>query len=355
MPFYRFETAVKSSVFGGSWSTPYGTRFLVPWGDMSLKVPMDALREEYEAWEKLRRQRHPEPEPEPEPPKPAPLPSLPSGPFDWADDVEQEFFSSPSSSDSDDDSTDDTPSKPSPLLSFSSGPFDWADDVEQEFFSSPSSSDSDSGSTDDSDIRLDIDLDNKPDTDLVDSPIVDQVVAEGVGAVGTGTTLCTIPEEDEEEDETGEDEAGDFDTIDLSDSDLTSVDDWTDFDTTLMADYDATVLADSDSISLDDPTPTPLDPAFSTASTDIATLTVYHIDTTGPDFSLNMVECDTASDPSDIKPDDPAATGKDLFDTIWQLLSSTAGLLNLNTYPTVFNTAARACAAFLILLTTARW
>ncbi|PIL30506.1 hypothetical protein GSI_07206 [Ganoderma sinense ZZ0214-1] len=352
MPFYPFHTAINSSVFGGSWSTPYGTRFFVPWGDRSLKVPMDALREEYEAWEKLRRERHPEPEPEPEPPKPAPLPSLPSGPFDWADDVEQEFFSSPSSSDSDDDSTNDMPSKPSPLLSFPSGSFDWADDVEQEFFSSPSSSDSDDGSTDDSDTGLDIDLDNKPDTDLVDSPIVDQVVAEGVGAVGTGTTLCTIPEEDEEEDVTEEDEAGDFDTIDLSDSDSTSVDDYDATmlaDITILADFDLAPMNDSDSTSVEDPTPMPLDdPASSTASaasTDIPTTAyrILNIDTTGPNLSPSMVECDTTSD---IKPDDPAATAKDLFDTIWQLL---------NTYPTVFNTAARACAAFLILLTTARW
>ncbi|PIL30492.1 hypothetical protein GSI_07192 [Ganoderma sinense ZZ0214-1] len=354
MPFYPFHTAINSSVFGGSWSTPYGTRFFVPWGDRSLKVPMDALREEYEAWEKLRRERHPEPEPEPEPPKPALLPSLPSGPFDWADDVEQEFFSSPSSSDSDDDSTNDTPSKPSPLLSFPSGSFDWADDVEQELFSSPSSSDSDDGSTDDSDIRLDIDLDIKPDTDLADSPIVDQVVAEGVGAVGTGTTLCTILEEDEEEDVTGEDEAGDFDAIDLSDSGSTSVDDYDATmlaDITILADFDLAPMDDSDSTSADDPTPTPLDDPASSTDIPRTAYRILNIDTTGPNLSPSMVECDTTSD---IKPDDPAATAKDLFDTMWQLLSSTVGLLNLNTYATV-NTAARACAAFLILLATARW
>ena len=58
MAYYAFQTAFKSGVIGGSWSTPYGTRFLVRWGDTSLKVPMAALRQEYEAWENFRRERH---------------------------------------------------------------------------------------------------------------------------------------------------------------------------------------------------------------------------------------------------------------------------------------------------------
>ena len=58
MAFYAFKTALKSGVIGGSWSTPYGTRFLVRWGDTSLKVPMAALWQEYEAWENFRRESH---------------------------------------------------------------------------------------------------------------------------------------------------------------------------------------------------------------------------------------------------------------------------------------------------------
>ncbi|KAM5542578.1 hypothetical protein V8D89_003539 [Ganoderma adspersum] len=311
MAYYAFNTAFKSSVIGGSWSTPYGTRFFVRWGDTSLKVPMAALRQEYEAWEKFRRERHPEPEPEPEPPM--------------------------------------TPA-PAPLPSFSYGTFDWADDVEQEFFSSTGG--------DDSNIFTDSNLDSNLDADLVDSPIVDQVVAEGVAVVGAGTTLCTIPEEGEEEDVTGEDETGDLDSIDLSDptdsdSDSDYSTDSTDSDTTLLADNDATILAgcdptsmdDSDSILLDDPTPTPPTSSTSTAgSTDTVIYRIINIDTTSTHFSLHMVQDDSASNiKTDTDTTDPAATAKELFDTI-QLLS-TAGLLNLNTYATVFDTAARACAA----------
>nr|VWP01372.1 Cytochrome P450 monooxygenase AKT7 (EC (AK-toxin biosynthesis protein 7) [Ganoderma boninense] len=312
MPFYPFSTAIKSTVIGGSWSTPCGTRFFVRWGNVSLKVPMAALRDEYEAWEKLRRERHPEPEPEPEPPKPALLPSLLSGPFDWADNVEQEFFSSSNESDSEDDSTNDTPLNPISLPSFPSDHFDWADDL---------------------------------DTDVVDSPIVDQVLADWISAVGTGTTLCAIRELYKEEDVPWEDEADDFDWIDLFNADSTDSTDpdttiMPDNDTTILADGDKTILADSDWTSLDDS-----DSAPSTISTDTAT-TVYrivNIDTTGPDFSLHMVEYDTASDASNTKADDPAATAKELSDTM-QLLS-TADLLNLDTYATVFDTAARACVA----------
>ncbi|KAM5542573.1 hypothetical protein V8D89_003534 [Ganoderma adspersum] len=314
MAYYAFNTAFKSSVIGGSWSTPYGTRFFVRWGDTSLKVPMAALRQEYEAWEKFRRERHPEPEPEPEPPM--------------------------------------TPA-PAPLPSFSYGTFDWADDVEQEFFSSTGG--------DDSNIFTDSNLDSNLDADLVDSPIVDQVVAEGVAVVGAGTTLCTIPEEGEEEDVTGEDETGDLGSIDLSDPTDYDSDDSTDSDRTLLADdNDRTILAecnpiamdDSDSISLDNPIPTPLDdptPPTSSTPTDINApiYRIINIDTTGTNFSLHMVQDDGASDATDSKTDtdttDPAATAKELFDTI-QLLS-TAGLLNLNTYATVFDTVARACAA----------
>ncbi|KAM5542564.1 hypothetical protein V8D89_003525 [Ganoderma adspersum] len=313
MAYYAFNTAIKSSVIGGSWSTPYGTRFFVRWGDVSLKVPMAALRQEYEAWESLRRERHPEPELEPEPLTPA----------------------------------------PALFPSFSSGAFDWADDVEQEFFSGTGT---DTG-TDDSDISTD----SKLDAGLVDSPIVDQVVADGVVVVGAGTTLCTIPEEDEEEDVTGEDKAGDLDSIDLSDSTDYDSDDSTDSDRTLLADdNDRTILADCnpiamdacDSIPLDGPIPTPLDdltPRTSSTPTDInaPVYRIINIDTTSSNFPLHMVQDDGASDATDSKTDtdttDPAATAKELFDTI-QLLS-TAGLLNLNTYATVFDTVARACAA----------
>ena len=58
MAFYPLSAPFNSSVIGGSWSTPFGTRFFVRCGDVSFKVPMGALRGEYEAWEKFRRERH---------------------------------------------------------------------------------------------------------------------------------------------------------------------------------------------------------------------------------------------------------------------------------------------------------
>ncbi len=323
---YEYYTYKKSSVIGGSWSTPFGTPFFIRWGDWSIKVPMDRLRYEYEAWENMKLQRRrmsslvlrsakctdvfrSHPAAEPEPPKPEPLPSILSDRFDWAEDVEQELFSG--SSDSDNlNSTGNT----------------------------------------DSDIKLDI----KPDTDQVDSPIVDQVVPEGVVVVGAGTTLCAILEAGEEEDVTGEDEAGDFDSIDLddsTDSDSTSQDDSdsTDPDTTVTplddstdsTDSDSTILADNYSTPLDDSNPTPLDDptVLPTPSTDVDTTTyrIINVSATGTDFSLHMVEDDTASDTNS------TTAAQELFEAIQFL--ATVGLLNLDTYATVFDTAARACAA----------
>ena len=246
---------------------------------------------------------------------------------------------------------------PPPIPSFSHGSFDWADDVEQEFFSSTGGNDTN--------IFTNGNLGRNLDTSLVDSPIVSQVVAEGVAVVGAGTTLCVIPEEGEEEDVTGEDEASDLDSMDLSDptdSDSTSLDESIDSngsDTTLLADNDATILGDCNPTSMDDsrssdsillgdptPTPTPLDdptPSTSLVSIDTTAYRIINIDTTGSNFSFHMVQDDSASDSSDTDATDPSATAKELFDTI-QLLS-TASLLNLNTYATVFDTVARACAA----------
>ncbi|KAI1788470.1 hypothetical protein LXA43DRAFT_1159315 [Ganoderma leucocontextum] len=245
----------KSNVTGGSSATPFNTPFFVRWGESSIKVPMARLLDEYNAWEKLQRRA------EPELPKADPFPSFPSGPFDWAEDVEQELFSGGNDS-------DNTSSKP----------------------------------------------DSNLDTDDVDSPIVDQVVSEGVAVVGAGTTLCAIPEEDEEEDMTGEDEVADPDPTDPTDP------------TT------STTSTDSDSIPLTD----------STTSTDIDN-TVYRIlnvSATGNDLSLHMVEDDTTSNTDT---NDPTTAAKELFEAI-QFLAG-VGLLNLDTYATVFDTAARACAA----------
>ncbi|KAI1788487.1 hypothetical protein LXA43DRAFT_1159357 [Ganoderma leucocontextum] len=223
----------KSNVTGGSWSTPFNTPFFVRWGDSSIKVPMARLLDEYNAWENLQRRA------EPEPLKDNPFPSFPSGPFDWAEDVEQELFS--------DDSND----------------------------------------SDNSIIKLD----SKPDIDRVDSPIVDQVVPEGVAVVGAGTTLCTIPEEDEEGDVTMEDAAADPDS-------------------TTSSDIDSTVYR------------------------------IVNVSATGNDLSIHMVEDDSTSD-TDM--DDSTTTAKKLSEAI-QFLAG-VGLFNLDTYATVFDTAARVCAS----------
>ncbi|KAI1788481.1 hypothetical protein LXA43DRAFT_1063580 [Ganoderma leucocontextum] len=231
----------KSNVTGGSSATPFNTPFFVRWGESASRSPWPDFSTT-----------------ESEPPKADPFPSFTSGPFDWAEDVEQELFSGGNDS-------DNTSSKP----------------------------------------------DSNLDTDDVDSPIVDQVVSEGVAVVGTGTTLCAIPEEDEEEDVTGEDEVADPDPTDPTDS---------------------TTSTDSDSIPLAD----------STSSTDIDN-TVYRIlnvSATGNDLSLHMVEDDTTSNTDT---NDPTTAAKELFEAI-QFLAG-VGLLNLDTYATVFDTAARACAA----------
>ena len=241
---------------------------------------------------------------------------------------------------------------PPPIPSFSHGSFDWADDVEQEFFSSTGGNDTN--------IFTNGNLGRNLDTSLVDSPIVCQVVAEGVAVVGAGTTLCVIPEEGEEEDVTGEDAGSDLDSTDLFDqtdlSDPTDYDsddsidsiDSNDSDRTLRADdNDRTILADCDAIFTDDSDSTPAPVDDPTTPTDI-NATVYriiNIDTSGNNFSLHMVQDDSTDSNTDTDTDttDPSAIAKELFDTI-QLLS-TAGLLKLNTYATVFDMVAEACAA----------
>ena len=184
----------------------------------------------------------------------------------------------------------------------------------------------------------------------MDSPIVDQVVADGVAVVGAGTTLCAIPEEGEEEDVTGEDAGSNLDWIDLSDPadyDYDSDDsiDSNDSDRTLRADdNDRTILADCNTILTDDSDLTPASLDNPTTPTDI-NATVYriiNIDTTGNNFSLHMVQNDSTDSNTDTETSDPAAIAKELFGTI-QLLS-TAGLLKLNTYATVFDMVAEACA-----------
>ena len=187
----------------------------------------------------------------------------------------------------------------------------------------------------------------------MDSPIVDQVVADGVAVVGAGTTLCAIPEEGEEEDVTGEDAGSDLDSMDLSDPadyDYDSDDsiDSNDSDRTLRADdNDRTILADCDTILTDgdDSTPASLDNPTTPTDINATVYRIINIDTSGTNFSLHMVQDDStdSNTDTDTDPSDPSAIAKELFDTI-QLLS-TAGLLKLNTYATVFDMVAEACAA----------
>ncbi|PIL30515.1 hypothetical protein GSI_07215 [Ganoderma sinense ZZ0214-1] len=96
----------KSNVTGRTWSTPFNTPFFFRWGEWSIKVPMECLREEYDAWEELQRRRRPQGTPtDQEAGETNARPSLTPNAFDWAEDVEQELFSDGSASDSDDSSS----------------------------------------------------------------------------------------------------------------------------------------------------------------------------------------------------------------------------------------------------------
>ena len=306
-----------------------------------------------------------------------PLPSFSSGHFDWADDVEQELFSGSSNDCSNTntnvniDNTDinlDSNLNSDPLSSFPSSHFDWAEDVEQELFS---------GATDDfgnTVIKLDnvtsinpdsnldsLDsLDSKPDIDPIFSPIIDQVAPEGVVVVGVGTTLCAIPEEGEEEDVTREDEVSDVDSIDLtdsdSDSDLTPRAHWTNIDSTSSntASLDDTSLAPlDDSAPMDDSIPqiasnhlnasTPRPISIPPADTNTIVYRIIDVSTANNAFSLHMVEDDTASSSSKTNTSNSKTSpAQELYEAIQFL--GTVGLLNLDTYATVFDTAARVCA-----------
>lgn len=43
----------KSNVTSRTWSTPFNTPFFIRWGEWNIKVPMETLREEYDAWEEI--------------------------------------------------------------------------------------------------------------------------------------------------------------------------------------------------------------------------------------------------------------------------------------------------------------
>ncbi|KAM5542584.1 hypothetical protein V8D89_003545 [Ganoderma adspersum] len=224
----------KSNVTGRTWSTPFNTPFFIQWGEWSVKVPMDHLREEYNAWEELQH------------------------------DLEQEDLQ-----------TEREARGADPFPSSTSSAFDWAEDVEQELFSDNSTSN----------------LHGEPDADRVDSPIVHQGTPGGLAVDGAGTTSLIGPGEGREEDVRGEDEA---------------------------------TVADAT-------TPT------SSSDVDNRVYRVIKVSTTGNAPSIHMVE------DAGIVTTDDSMTAQRLSEVI-QFLAG-VGLLKLDTYATVFDTAARGCAS----------
>ena len=245
----------KSNVTGRTWSTPFNTPFFIQWGEWSIKVPMDHLREEYNAWEELQRDR---------------MSSLPSPPLEGTHlvhsilAVEQEATQTEREAHGGD-----------PFSSCGSIAFDWAEDVEQEFFSANSINN----------------LHGESDANLVDSPIVDQGIPGGAVVAGAGTTSRIGSGEDEGEDVRGEDAATVTDTT----------------------------------------TPT------SSSNVDNRVYRVIKVSTTGNPSSIHMVE-DTGPVTTD------GSTAAQKLSEVIQVLGG-VGLLKLDTYATVFDTAARGCAS----------
>ena len=237
----------KSNVTGRTWSTPFNTPFFIQWGEWSIKVPMDHLREEYNAWEELQRDRKC---------------SLPPPRLEGTHlvrsilAVEQEATQ-----------TERETHGADPFSSCGSIAFDWAEDVEQEFFSANSIND----------------LHGESDADFG--------IPGGVVVAGAGTTSRIGSVEDEREDIRGE---------------------------------DAATIADTT-------TPT------SSSNVDNRVYRVIKVSTTGNPSSIHMVE-----DTGVVTTDDSTAAQK--LSEVIQFLAG-VGRLKLDTYATVFDTAARGCAS----------
>ncbi|EJF62567.1 hypothetical protein DICSQDRAFT_168958 [Dichomitus squalens LYAD-421 SS1] len=276
----------KSNVTGGSWSTPFNTPFFARYGESSIKVPIAALLEEYNAWEKSRVTDDSARElPPVVKPSAADDPFASSGPIDWADEVEQELFS-------DWTTPDHTDSKP---------------DGEE--------------------------LDDPTDDILFIVPIEDRRFAER----DSGFTLFRILQEAEVEETDGVKL-----TVAEADSTPTNLTDPTP-PTPPTPSTDFMPLAPSTDLGLataSTSTSTDID-SDSDTDTDIDT----DIDTDRPVFQIlncNATHNGVNIDTLDI--DDPDFDPANEFCTMLQYLSAT-GLLRLDTYATIFDAAARHCAS----------